>query len=476
MSSHIRLRVGYVALHMTTYFAERHGVFSRAQAGLEALASREDLEIISAPRPITTFDEAAAAREYLKGFDLDVLIMQFATCTISDPVLELAELGCPLVLWAVPEPRLEGPIQLNSFVAMQIAASALHRRQRARPTRSSPPAKWIYGEIDSPDLVARLGVTLRALRARRALTEATIGMVGNVAPGFANLTFDPGEIADKFGSRFAYHDVSLLLNTDHSHEEVTSVVREMVAAAKTVNVSDEDLQRSAVAYLNLRRLVTDYGYTALAVRDWPELQELGKFSPLLAMAWLQEHDEIPVACEGDGLGALTLLALEAISHSMPTLLDLGPADPTSTRLLVWHLGSSPHRFADSSGVSYECHSTLGRGAEGPFATVVDQIFASGAVTLATLSDGGQELLVGGGRLTSGPTLGPSGDRGWLADPEIKALPTTIPELLNTALVRGLSHHCGLVRGRWQDELIELAAWLGLEVMTPVECSRSLQLG
>ncbi len=460
-----RLRVGLVALHMNSYFAEEYGVFVRAQQGLSQLAADNEFEVVVAPDHVVTTEDAAAATGLFAGQRLDCLVVLLATCTTSDPILELGRLGVPLLLWAVPEPRFDGPVQLNSYVALQIAASTLHRHN---DTSTTSPVRYecLFGDVTEPRFSEPFLIIVRTVRVWRTLASSRVGLVGDVAPGFLNLNYDAAELRSRLGVEIVRHDVSVLLHNEYSSKDVDRVAAAMCRAAREVNVPAASVTASAVVYLNLRRLVVEHGYRALAVRDWPELQSLAHLSPLLAMAWLSEQDGIPVACEGDALGAVSLLALQAASGSMSTLLDIGPASPRGTELLVWHLGSSPHGFANDLGVTYEPHSTLGRKGDGPFGVVVDQQFASGRVTLINFSDGGKTLFVAGGRLVDGELPGPSGDRGWLIEAELRGSPVSIQTLLDTSLRRGLSHHCALVRGDWQVEMSTLGSWLGLDDVEP----------
>ena len=65
---------------------------------------------------------------------------------------------------------------------------------------------------------------------------------------------------------------------------------------------------AAKAALALRDICADGDYQALAVSDWPALQVDPGKHPGAAFTWLEEVDQIPVASEGDLLGAVSQLA------------------------------------------------------------------------------------------------------------------------------------------------------------------------
>jgi len=473
------IRVGYAGVHLGTYYAEEHDQFGRAITGLHKLAAEIGFVLIPGPGPIEGREQGAAAREFFDGQDLDLLLIHAASCSLADPLLELAELGVPLALWGVPEPVTEGDVRISSFVTLEIFASTLRTYVgRGSPAGAGRTYKWFYGEVDEPAFGDRLGVTVRALRAAKTLRGARIGLVGDVAPGFYNLTFDEALLRSKFGVEIVRTEIRDVVAAakGYGSEEVRRVRGDMEAAARAVHVDQAAMDRAARVYLALRDLADASDCSALAVRDWPEFQELYQMSPLLSMAWLTESREIPVACEGDSLGALCMIALAAISGNMPTLVDFGFIDRETESVLLWHLGSSPHRMADDAGVTYEVHSTLGRNNRGgPWGVVVDQVYRPGPVTITNLSHGGTDLLAMGGRIDAHPSRGFSGDRGWSSAHTLDGHPIGLDDLVNTILVAGLAHHSAIVPGDWTAELTEFGAWLELGAIHRIASSRALQV-
>lgn len=473
------LRVGYAGLHMGAYFAEEYNQFGRAISGLERYAALDGFELVPAPSWIRGREDAAAARRFFSTQDLDFLLVHAATCSLADPLMELASLGIPLGIWGVPEPTLEGDVQLNSFITLQIFASTLRSYIGRGNPSTQPLYKWFFGDVDDPVFADRLGVTIRALHAARALRGARIGLVGDLAPGFYGLSFDEAVLRSRFDVEIVRHPVQEVLakaEEGFSQPRVSHVQAEMSAAARAVLVDEASMERSARVYLALKELAESYKYQAMAVRDWPEFQTLYGLSPLLSMAWLTERDDIPVACEGDVLGSVSMIALSAISGAMPTLVDLGPIDPATGGVLLWHLGSSPHRLADDDGVTYKVHSTLGRnGGGGPWGVVADQVFRPGPVTVMSLSRGGTDLFVFSCRIEARPSRGLSGDRGWSFGHMVDGELIGVDDLVNTVLVAGLAHHCAFVPGDWTAELTELGAWLRLGTVQRIRASRALQV-
>ena len=245
------IRVGYAGVHLSTYYAVEHDQFGRATRGLSSLAGELGFELVPAPHPIEGREQAEAARRFLDGKDLDLLILHAAACSLADPLLELARLNVPIALWGVPEPTLEGDIRINSFVTLEIYASTL-RSYFGRGDRNAEGRtyKWFYGEVDEPAFADRLGVTIRALRAAKTLRSSRIGLVGDLAPGFYNLSFDEAVLRSRFGVEIVRHPIQEILEvaSDSFAEEAIRGVRdEMAAKARAVNVDSAAMDRAAAS-------------------------------------------------------------------------------------------------------------------------------------------------------------------------------------------------------------------------------------
>lgn len=467
------VRIGYVGVHLPTYYAVEQDQFGRAARGLDALGADLGFDVVVYPEGVVTGDDAAAARQFFHAQPVDLLLVQGAACCMIEPLLELAEAAERIAFWATPEPELRGPMQLNSFVTMSMYTSAMHRflGQGARPY------KWFYGHVEEEAFRSRIAVTVRALRAIAALRSGRIGRVGALPPGFDNLRYDARRLRHSLGVRTFPHELREITAAAAAFPsaEVAPVAQEMRAAASEITVDPVFIERNARVYLALRQLVARHGYTALAVQDWPELQDLSEVSPLLALAWLGEADGLPAAGETDVQGAASMMLLGALDGGTPTLVDMALPHPDGAAVLLWHLGSSPHGYANADGVRYTPHTTLGRKqGRGPWGVAVDMVFAPGPVTLCYLGRDGTALLILAAELVERDTPGLDGDRAWATDLRLNGEPIEVWDLLNTILVTGQEHHYAVVRGDWSSELAEVAAWLGLETVSKVPLRPELQ--
>jgi len=472
--SDARLRVGYVGVHIATYYAVEHAQFSRAIDGLSMLAAACDFELIARDEGVMDAVQATAVARGLADAHLDLLIVQAAACCMADASLPFADLDVPLAIWATPEPRYDGDMQLNSFVTASMFASTL-RRYYLEPK----PFKWLFGHVEDEGFQRRLRVTIGALKGRRALATSRVAWVGGLAPGFENLRFDERELDARLGGpkvlpRELGEIVTMARQFDDA--EARRVASEMVDAARSVDVPDDHVERNARIYLALREVCRQDGANAVALQDWPNIQDQYDISPLLALCWLAERDGIPSAHEGDVLGALTMRMLAGVAGRAPTIMDIAAIDVDRGSALLWHCGGSPHGLADENGVRYTVHSTLGRKqARGPWGVVVDQTLAPGECTIAYLSDHARALWNFRAEVFADPDrAGFDGDRGWIRGFRHGGEEVSAGDLLETALTTGQEHHHGFVHGDVSEELSELAAWMSWQEIEPLRYRDAMQ--
>ena len=211
------------------------------------------------------------------------------------PCLPFADLGIPLGIWATPEPRYDGDMQLNSFVTASMFVSTLRRYYR------DPKAfKWFYGHVEDDAFRRRFGVTVGALKGRRALATSRVAWIGGLAPGFENLRFDQRDLHARLGgAQGRARGSSGPWSTSRERSataEAKQVAAEMVAAARAVNVPGEFVERNARLYLALREVCDRDGANAVALAglagDPGRLRHLAVAGAVLA-GRARRHPECP---------------------------------------------------------------------------------------------------------------------------------------------------------------------------------------
>jgi len=93
-------------------------------------------------------------------------------------------------------------------------------------------------------------------------------------------------------------------------------------------------------------------------------------------------------------------------------------------------------------------------------------FASGPVTVARISHNGSIMLLASGNITS--QLGPSyeGSGGWVTHLQMRHRSVTPLQFVDAVAQHGVEHHYAILPEDVTDAMLELAAWLRLDVIDP----------
>ncbi len=473
MRQPLRPTIAYVSAHLPSYLAAEHRVVERSIEALREHAATLDFELLSDWPPITSRAEAEAVAVEAAEAGADMALVQCSSFAMGDVIAPFAARPYRLGLWAVEEPERQGPIPLNGFVAMHLHAGIL----RSSAVDAPRPYKWFFGLADHPWFGPRLAVSVAALRAVKALSGARVGFIGGVAPSFWSLAVDERVLRRRHGVEVIARDLNDVIARARATDDaaVERVLADMRAAVRGVSAPEDDLRTSAAVYLALRSIAAEDACDALAVSDWPGFQEALGFHPGAAFSWLDEVDGVPVAAEGDVLGALTMRFANALADGPAMLLDMNDVDLAADAIMMWHCGGSPLGFADADGARWDVHTTLGRKQPGaaPRGVVADLRFRHGPVALVRVRDDGAELFAMGAEVVPHPTAGFDGSRGWVGRFRDARGPCSAADVVQTVMSHGVEHHLILADGAVAPAAREAAAWLEMRLTATVPYSDEL---
>ncbi len=454
------LTIGLIKASLPSYFPDKHGVFEDCEAWLRKLAATHGADVVVASDiPMNATDTRAAVAE-VQGKGADFLLLLHGGFTMGDVAREVARSPLPMGVWATPEPTLTEDIQLNNFVSLNMSMSI------AKGVRdlTTHPIQWYLGAPGETALQARMGQTIRALGARKALDGAKIGVIGGLAMTFYNMEVSSDTLMRQLGVWCDHIDIHHMtdLMAAQSDSDVDNELAAMGRAAEVRGVSAHQMALTARAALALRAIAKDGGYDALTVSDWPALQNDPGMHPGAAFSWLEENDRLPIASEGDILGAVTQLIAKSLTGKIGCLLDMTSPDFDRDQILMWHGGGGPLYMAKDD-VAWINHPMIGRGTdEGPiYGAIADYEFAHGAHTILRVAQGGTAQFSVEGDVAEGPAAGFTGCRGWVGQFSSKAGPCTARDIVTSVMEHGLEHHFILLPGLHRAVFEEFAGWCGL---------------
>jgi L-fucose isomerase-like protein len=458
-----QLTIGLIKASLPSYFPDKHHVFDLAVSALEGLASDEEARLVVAPDVPMNGEQARKAMDALLSQGADFVILLHGGFTMGDVARTLASCDVPLGFWATPEPIHEGDIQLNNFVSLNMSMSI------ARGVRDigSFPVRWYFGAPADAELLRQLRQSIQALGMQKALRGSRVGVVGGLAPTFYNMAVEEDALFTRLGVEVEHVDMHYLTQEMASfpEEPVRQELEAMAAAADFDGVSQGQMDLTARMVLALRELARANRYDALAVSDWPALQRHPGFHPGAAFSWLEEHDAIPVASEGDVMGAVTQLAVKSMTGRVGCLLDMTSPRFPEDQILMWHGGGGPLHLAEGRA-RWVNHPMIGRGTElGPvYGAIVDYCFAPGPVTVFRLGRSGASRFSFEAEVAKAPETGFIGCRGWVSSFAADGHARSATDVVSAVLDHGVEHHFVLFAGHWERVLAEFGEWSNLAVL------------
>ncbi|WP_297854384.1 fucose isomerase [Meiothermus sp.] len=428
----LMLRIGLVPIVRPLFRGSRFGLEHTSKEALEALGHKLGFELAYVSEPVADAAQAEAAARAAQMAKLDLLLVQHVTFATGDAFLPLLKLPIPVGLWALPEVWDTGPLPQNAICGLNLGVSLAER-----------PTKWFYGAVEDPWFQTRLKLTLGALRGARVLREGRVLALGGHAPGF--FAFD------------ALPETGLTVEKaqlDELWQALASVSEAEVAerAAAFRELSEypvEALRELFRLELALEKLARPYD--GVALREWPEIPDRLGVMAYAAMARLADAG-YTLAPEGDVMGLASLLALRAISGQPAILLDISHFSPKG--IMLWHGGEAPQAWAGSP-------TRLVPHFNRNLPAVRDMPLRAGPITGLRLLPG-RKAVVHGGLLTG--EKGYDGDSGYLTRPTWAAAPLTPRQFLASWFNHRIPHHLAVGMGAFEEALLEMCAWLGLEVL------------
>ena len=472
-----KLKVGYAGVAFSTYYAEENDQYNRAIRGLESLAETLDFELVAIPYGLTDQPLVEQAAATLREANVDFLLLQNATCASGDAIVTLCQVAPRLGIWSTPDPEKEGGIQIHGVVMLNQYSSILKRYLRHHDVDY----KWFFGHVESEAFQHRFGITIRALKAIKAMASARVGWIGGLSPGFYDMEFDAGKLKQRLGgAHVVSHELAEVVSLAKALPEqaAVAVAADVTAAGSEVRVTTANMVKGSRVYLALKEIAARNGYTSLAVECWPQFQAQYEVAPCMSYGWLGSEDGLAVSCEGDVMGALSMQLLNELSdvHGSSTLLDMTAMDEEAESMLMWHCGVSPRHFANSDGIKWVDHPTLGRKMpDGPYGVTGDQVFGAQETSITYIGDSGDTLLVMRSDIVERDVKGFDGTRGWFKQFELNQEPISLQDLMNTIVVRGIEHHFAVGQGNVTNELMECAAWWKMRLIEKVPYRDYLQV-
>ncbi|MEL7607898.1 MAG: fucose isomerase [Bacillota bacterium] len=251
--------------------------------------------------------------------------------------------------------------------------------------------------------------------------------------GIVTVPISPYNIADLGKNMIAQNDSAL-----------TDYVADLRGRMDCRRMTDEAVLSAAAIKLATQQLMNEAGCNVGAMECWSAFPGLMGLSPCLTLGEMSDAG-LPLACEADVNGAVTLAMLRAcgLYEQAAFLADLTIRHPENENAeLLWHCGPFPYSLKCPS-----CAASLTEGQQ-------NFMLKSGDLTVCRFDDlnGDYYLFAGEGKTTTGPET--INTYTWFEVDDWKRW--------EEKLIQGpYIHHLGAIYGRYLPVLRETARYLGL---------------
>jgi L-fucose isomerase-like protein len=432
--------IGVACLARRTFdFEAAAEIYVKIKADLKAI---ENVTWHFVDALVIEIPDAEKAANELATKQLDGLILIAGTFHLGHLVLIFNKVvHVPILLWGLDElPYNGGKIRLNSVCGVNLDASNLYKagtRDYHLVIGVSVDADWID-----------------ATRIKAAFKSARVGIAGYRAHGFFNLDVDEPDLYKATGVIIDHFELAEIYGIEVTAGQVAVQKKRILKAFKTAALSGEQIEKVASLAAKLDAFVTKNGLTALAIRCWPEFAAEFGIAPCAAMSLLQSDGRI-LACEGDILGALSMLAHAAIGGETPYLADFSQVNIAENFALLWHCGVAPCSTWDGkSECSLETYHAGGKG------ITADFVMKAGDISIARIDychDGYRVFLQQATAVPMAKEL-----KGTYAKVIFKA---NVRDVLDKIVMNGIAHHVSVVYGDHVRPIVILARLLGWTVIS-----------
>jgi len=472
----IKLKVGLVGLMQPNFRGNKELEYNNSILELEKLSQKLNFDLYTIKKGITTPEEAENAKNEIEENEVDFLLIQNTSIASGKIIQTLALTNADIGLWAIPESTKTGPLPLNSFCGMNLNKSIIDRYM----TEHKIKAKWFYGKTDNKMFIERFKITIKALTTKKNLKNSKILLIGDIAPGFDNFHFNESDIKKKFGVTIERVPFETIKNKilSYKDEEVTDILEKIKKRAVSIDeLALKALIKTAKLVKAMLELQKEGNYSGFASRCWPDFRTELNMVPCAAFAYINDLG-YPVTGEGDVTGIVSMLTLKYIANFVPTIMDLSDIDESDETVFLWHCGIGSKHYAKNGEITLEKH--FNPGPKDPekgwleMGAVSSMIFEEQPATVLRFTNENKEFMLLTGDFVNSEKNSFDGSRGWFGNLKMNDEKITVKTLINSILTNGFEHHFPLVKGNYNDEIMELGTWLDIKPLKIYEYKNYFQ--
>jgi L-fucose isomerase-like protein len=339
------LRLGFIPAHRN--LMDKTFSIDRRRRLLKVLKTIDGIDVIAPDESLTDGGLVSNDRDALKVLDLfskahvDGLVIGVLGYGDEKSTLSIVEHfdKAPLLLFSMKEPVPDGAFfEGASFCGSVPISYGLHKRNR-------PFTYAGFFDPEEDDLRASVQSFKKVCGAIKRFRGARVGLIGQRPSDFEVCAVNEGLMIERYHQKIIPFNLvdlkSDIENIKDNDERVKLIIGELAGSFKTTYQAS-GLLRLAKLEVKMAEYAREQMIDAFAIQCWTSMQKHLELTPC-AINGRMTHAGIPVACEGDVLGSLSMLVQQELTmgNGTPLFLDLLMPHPQENNLvLAWHCGNA----------------------------------------------------------------------------------------------------------------------------------------
>jgi len=465
-----KVKIGLVGTYRLDFPGDYVGQYKRSISEMETLSKELNFDLHVIKEGLVTGEDAQKAADKFEGKKVDIVMLCVSCFPDGDIVIPFSKIkNSFLGLWGVPETYMSGGLPLNSFVGINMFGSIVGEYL----INEDHKFKWFFGNTEDELFIDRFKITLKAIKTINNLKDSKIAWIGGNAPHYYNQYFDERKIFSKFGVRVESNctldEVEKRMKS-YKDSVVKKTGEEILSEASYVSdAAKKAIDTNARLYKSLEDYIKENNFDGIAISCWPRLPDMLNMAVCSTVGRLNDKG-IVTTCEGDVVGTVSMLMLKFIANKETMFMDLSAFDEKDDSILFWHCGPGPRCYANKDGLRLDQHWIMkdSTSKSGKLkGTVGDMIFKPQPITVMRPNQDCERMFILTGNFMDTEKESFDGSRGWMGSLKLNDEKISARDLMNTIMVQRIQHHYPIVAGHFENEILEIAAWLDMDIVEKV---------
>lgn len=380
----------------------------------------------------------------------DFVVVQASTFIDPRFCLEYLRLiNCPVLLWGVREPSIAAGtrLRLNSMTGMVALSQLMYQLGQG--------FEYMYGNADEERVTSVVKRWAKAAEVAYKVRNMKMGLIGSIPPGYFFSLEEEVFLRSNLGPQIVHTEVYKLFKEieEMSVEEKRQTFEQVGGSIAGMRDMPEERQLNFGGfYKAMSNFIDNNKLDAVCGRCWPDSFE--GLGIAFCMAYGLKGAELPVGCEADMGGTITMSCLSWLAGSPAYLADPVSLDEENDTLTFWHCGYGAPELANPN---FEIRAVGHPNRKLP--PVFEFSLKPGYLTIARVgkTDKGYRLLIAGGEAQDAPVQ-------FSGTSAVVKIDGGSEEFLDRLVYQGWEYHIAMVYGDVRDELETLGNLLGIEVI------------